>query len=187
MNIAEYWQYTDIVTKMLFFILIALSITSWITGIMRIYSSLQLQKNTTQQLQLAVKNKASKLSISNPSQRKMVVEQILLQRIARIRHSSEKGLPVLGTTAAIAPFVGLFGTVWGIFHALHSIGKSGQAGLAQVAGPVGEALIMTGLGLAVAIPAVVFYNIAARLNRNALYQANDVAHELLADAVLLTE
>lgn len=187
MNITEYWQYTDIVTKMLFFILIMLSIASWITGIMRIYSSFQLKKSSAQQLQLAVNDKATKLSTSAPQQRKMAVEQILLQQIARIRHSSEKGLPVLGTTAAIAPFVGLFGTVWGIFHALHSIGESGQAGLAQVAGPVGEALIMTGLGLAVAIPAVVFYNIATRLNRNTMHQANDIAHELLADAVLSAE
>jgi biopolymer transport protein ExbB len=64
--------------------------------------------------------------------------------------------------------VGLFGTVWGIFHALVAVGKSGQAGLAQVATPVGEALIMTGLGLAVAIPAVLAYNICVRANRGLL-------------------
>nr|UNK04577.1 MotA/TolQ/ExbB proton channel family protein [Psychrobacter sp. PraFG1] len=85
-----------------------------------------------------------------------MVEQVLMKEIGRYRYSGEKGLAILGTTAAIAPFIGLFGTVWGIFHALHSIGESGQAGLSQVAGPVGEALIMTGLGLAVAIPAVIF-------------------------------
>ena len=63
------------------------------------------------------------------------------------------------------------------------IAKSGQAGLAQVAGPVGEALIMTGLGLAVAIPAVVFYNIITRINKRAIHQANDTAHQLLANAI----
>ena len=87
---------------------------------------------------------------------------------------------MLFRSASIAPFIGLFGTVWGIFHALHSVGQSGQAGLAQVAGPVGEALIMTGLGLAVAIPAVVFYNIATRINKRALHIATDTAHALLA-------
>ena len=67
---------------------------------------------------------------------------------------------------------------------MNSIGESGQAGLGQVAGPVGEALIMTGLGLAVAIPAVIFYNIVLRINRKALHQANDVSHELLAKNLL---
>ena len=109
-----------------------------------------------------------------------MVEQVLLNEIGRYRFESEKGLAILGTTAAIAPFIGLFGTVWGIFHALHSIGESGQAGLSQVAGPVGEALIMTGLGLAVAIPAVIFYNIAVRINRKTLFIANDTAYGLLA-------
>lgn len=184
MNLTEYWQYTDIVTKMLFFILIALSISSWMTGIMRIYNSLQLKKTTRHQLRHALDGKQSQLTNAKPDQRKIVTEQILLQTIARLRYSSEIGLPILGTTASIAPFIGLFGTVWGIFHALHSIGESGQAGLSQVAGPVGEALIMTGLGLAVAIPAVVFYNISTRINRNVIHQANDTAHELLAESVL---
>ena len=104
-----------------------------------------------------------------------------MQQIGRYRDKGEQGMSILGTTAAIAPFIGLFGTVWGIFHALHSIGQSGQAGLSQVAGPVGEALIMTGLGLAVALPAVIFYNIALRLNRRTLYVANDTAYGLLRE------
>ena len=84
----------------------------------------------------------------------------------------------------MAPFVGLFGTVWGIFHALVAVGKSGQAGLAQVATPVGEALIMTGLGLAVAIPAVLAYNICARANRSFAHELQDQAHGLLIDTML---
>ncbi|OXL27503.1 MotA/TolQ/ExbB proton channel family protein, partial [Psychrobacter sp. DAB_AL32B] len=103
----------------------------------------------------------------------------------RYLFASERGLPFLGKTAAIAPLIGLFGTVWGIFHALHNIGVSGQAGLGQVAGPVGEALIMTGLGIAVAIPAVVFYNLAVRINRRVMYHANDRAHDLLAQSTEL--
>ena len=77
----------------------------------------------------------------------------------------ENGLSVLATVGATAPFVGLFGTVWGVYHALVAIGMSGAGTLDKVAGPVGEALIMTGVGLAVAIPAVMGYNGLARSNR----------------------
>lgn len=77
----------------------------------------------------------------------------------------ESGLTALATVGATAPFVGLFGTVWGVYHALLAIGMSGAGTLDKVAGPVGEALIMTGIGLAVAIPAVVAYNAFTRSNR----------------------
>jgi biopolymer transport protein ExbB len=78
------------------------------------------------------------------------------------------GLPLLATVASTAPFVGLFGTVWGIHHALTAIGVSGQASIDKVAGPVGEALIMTAIGLAVAVPAVLGYNWLARRNKLAI-------------------
>ena len=78
----------------------------------------------------------------------------------------------------------MFGALWGIFHALVAVGKSGQAGLAQVATPVGEALIMTGLGLAVAIPAVLAYNICVRFNRTLANELQDQAHGLLIDTML---
>ncbi|MFT3856108.1 MAG: MotA/TolQ/ExbB proton channel family protein [Aquabacterium sp.] len=77
----------------------------------------------------------------------------------------ESGLSVLATIGATAPFVGLFGTVWGVYHALLAIGATGAGTLDKVAGPVGEALIMTGVGLAVAIPAVMGYNWLTRNNR----------------------
>lgn len=182
MDFGAYWQYTDLVTKALFFILLLLSILSWITGILRIIGSLGLSKTIANQLHQAIdKLRANDSSdqIIGFDERKTLYEQALLQHIGRYRYQGEKGLSLLGTIAAIAPFIGLFGTVWGIFHALHNIGESGQAGLAQVAGPVGEALIMTGLGLAVAIPAVVFYNIAMRLNRKTLFIAHDTAYGLL--------
>lgn len=92
----------------------------------------------------------------------------------------EGGLTFLATVASSAPFVGLFGTVWGIYHALLAIGASGQGSLDQVAGPIGEALIMTGLGLAVAIPSAVAYNVFVRLNRNTLVQLNSFAHDVFA-------
>lgn len=90
----------------------------------------------------------------------------------------ERGLTLLGTVGATAPFVGLFGTVWGVYHALVAIGVSGAGTLDKVAGPVGEALIMTGLGLAVAIPAVVAYNAFTRSNRVLAAQLDSFAYEL---------
>ncbi len=92
----------------------------------------------------------------------------------------EYGHTVLASVASSAPFVGLFGTVWGIYHALLAIGLSGQGTLDQVAGPVGEALIMTALGLAVAIPAVLAYNAFTRANRVILAELDGFAHDLFA-------
>ena len=91
----------------------------------------------------------------------------------------EGGLTTLATIGATAPFVGLFGTVWGVYHALVAIGMSGAGTLDRVAGPVGEALIMTGIGLAVAIPAVVAYNAIARGNRVLNARLDAFAFELL--------
>ena len=90
----------------------------------------------------------------------------------------ENGLTLLATVGATAPFIGLFGTVWGVYHALVAIGMSGAGTLDKVAGPVGEALIMTGLGLAVAIPAVVGYNMLTRANRVLLARLDAFAYEL---------
>lgn len=184
MDFANYWQYTDVVTKTLFFVLIALSMLSWITGILRILNSQKIAKTVSQDLTQQIYQQQSQLTTLSLDNQKLVTEQQLLQQLNRYRFASEQGLNILGTTAAIAPFIGLFGTVWGIFHALHSIAKSGQAGLGQVAGPVGEALIMTGLGLAVAIPAVIMYNVIVRINRKAMHQANDTAHTLLANVLM---
>jgi len=91
---------------------------------------------------------------------------------------SETGLTVLATAGSAAPYIGLFGTVWGIYHALVFIGLSGQGTLDKVAGPVGEALIMTAVGLAVAIPAVLAYNSFNRRNRIWLARLDGFAHDL---------
>ncbi len=90
----------------------------------------------------------------------------------------ESGLTVLASVGATSPFVGLFGTVWGVYHALVAIGMSGAGTLDKVAGPVGEALIMTGVGLAVAIPAVLAYNFFTRGNRLLLSRLDAFAYEL---------
>ena len=92
----------------------------------------------------------------------------------------ETGLSLLASVGSTAPFVGLFGTVWGIYHALVGISQSGQASIDKVAGPVGEALIMTALGLAVAIPAVLGYNALVRSNRVILADLDAFAHDLHA-------
>ncbi len=92
----------------------------------------------------------------------------------------QSGLAILASVGSTAPFVGLFGTVWGIYHALLSIGAAGQATIDKVAGPIGEALIMTALGLAVAIPAVLGYNALVRGNKNVLGKLNRFAHDLHA-------
>jgi biopolymer transport protein ExbB len=91
---------------------------------------------------------------------------------------SEHGLTVLASAGSAAPYIGLFGTVWAIYHALVQIGLSGQGTLDKVAGPVGEALIMTALGLAVAIPAVLAFNTFNRRNRLWLARLDGFAHDL---------
>jgi len=92
----------------------------------------------------------------------------------------ETGLTYLASVGSTAPFIGLFGTVWGIFHALVRIGVTGETSLDQVAGPVGEALIMTALGLAVAVPAVLGYNLLVRNNRVIIAGFHAFAEDLLA-------
>jgi biopolymer transport protein ExbB len=92
----------------------------------------------------------------------------------------QAGLAILASIGSTAPFVGLFGTVWGIYHALLTIGATGQSSIDQVAGPVGEALIMTAFGLFVAIPAVLGYNALTRANKGVVSKLNRFAHGLHA-------
>jgi len=90
----------------------------------------------------------------------------------------QSGLAILASVGSTAPFVGLFGTVWGIYHALMGISTEGMATIDKVAGPIGESLIMTALGLAVAIPAVLGYNALVRGNKSILTRLNRFAHDL---------
>jgi len=106
------------------------------------------------------------------------VDRALRQAVTRESLRLESGLTVLATVGSTAPFVGLLGTVWGIYHALIKIGQTGQASIDAVAGPVGEALIMTALGLFVAIPAVLAYNFFVRLNRVTNNKFDTFAHDL---------
>lgn len=106
------------------------------------------------------------------------IARAMNRSIAEENAEMERGLTVLASVGSVSPFVGLFGTVWGIYHALASISQSGQATLDKVAGPVGEALIMTAFGLAVAIPAVLAYNALVRSNRMLVSQIEHFADEL---------
>jgi biopolymer transport protein ExbB len=96
--------------------------------------------------------------LEHSGERQDVLERYLRLQLQRERHSLDSGLAVLASIGSTAPFVGLFGTVWGIMHALHDIGQRGSASLDVVAGPIGDALVATGIGIAVAVPAVLAYN-----------------------------
>ena len=106
------------------------------------------------------------------------VDRALRQAVTRESMNLESGLTVLATVGSTAPFVGLLGTVWGIYGALIRIGATGQASIDAVAGPVGEALIMTAVGLFVAIPAVLAYNYFVRRNRITNQKFDSFAHDL---------
>lgn len=104
----------------------------------------------------------------------------LLRATEKVQRRLSNGLSLLATVGSTAPFVGLFGTVWGIYHALTAIGITGQASIDRVAGPVGEALIMTAMGLAAAVPAVLGYNALLRRNVVLLGEVHDFSSELQA-------
>jgi biopolymer transport protein ExbB len=114
------------------------------------------------------------------------VSTAVQKRADMLQSSLQSGMVVLASVGATAPFVGLFGTVWGIYHALISISIAGQASLDKVAGPIGEALIMTAIGLAVAVPAVLGFNALTRGNKSLIervgYFSHDVQSALVAGA-----
>jgi biopolymer transport protein ExbB len=105
------------------------------------------------------------------------LERNLRQQIQKERRSLEAGLAILASIGSTSPFIGLFGTVWGIMEALQSIGASGNASLDTVAGPIGHALIATGVGIAVAVPAVLIYNFFLRRLKLATAYMDDFAHD----------
>ncbi len=127
---------------------------------------------------------ASGSTVVDPGATNEFVTRALGRSIAATTTQLESGLTILASVGSAAPFVGLFGTVWGIYHALLAIGLSGQGTLDKVAGPVGEALIMTALGLAVAIPAVLAYNAFVRSNRVTIATLERFAHDVFGRIVM---
>lgn len=106
------------------------------------------------------------------------ISMSMQRSVDRVNREMQSGLSFLATVGSISPFVGLFGTVWGIYHALTAIGISGQASIDKVAGPVGEALIMTALGLAVAVPAVLAYNWLISRNKSVMDDVRGFGNDL---------
>ncbi|OJU57536.1 MAG: biopolymer transporter ExbB, partial [Acinetobacter sp. 39-4] len=179
------WREGDLVAKSTLFILVLMSIGTWYIILSKVFQQSKIKRHGTEAerhfWEAESLNSAAESLNSNSSYRYIAEKGIrstkhhdgtLLERIdfntwvtISIQRAIEKvqshlsnGLAFLATVGSTAPFVGLFGTVWGIYHALTAIGISGQASIDKVAGPVGEALIMTAIGLAVAVPAVLGYN-----------------------------
>ncbi len=128
----------------------------------------------------AVNVKANSSSLNANVDPGELVTRTLRQQINRVSSRLESGLTLLASVGSTAPFIGLFGTVWGIYHALSAVSSSGTIQIDKVAGPVGEALIMTAIGLVVAIPAVLGYNAFTRVNRLTLGELDAFAHDLHA-------
>lgn len=204
------WLQGDMVTKGIAFLLLAMSIASWYVMVTKAYQVWRYRRAShaaghrfwdTSNLEEGVASLGKENPFSDLAQAGVeamrhhtahkghlhdqlsVSDWMMLSLRQAIDESSAKlqaGMAVLASVGSTAPFVGLFGTVWGIYHALVAIGTSGQASIDKVAGPVGEALIMTALGLAVAIPATFGYNALVRGNKTILAQLNKFGFDLHA-------
>ena len=128
---------------------------------------------------LYVTDSAADTDLEHSWDRKELLERHLRQQIQKEYASRESGLAILASVGSTAPFVGLFGTVFGIIHALTAISKSASASIDVVAGPIGEALIATGVGIAVAVPAVLAYNFYVRRLKVAALELDNYAGDLL--------
>jgi len=201
------WEQGDFVAKGTLIILVVMSLTSWYVIITKLLDQRKLRASAKlaekkfwsagsirEAIDRLPKNdvyrqvaedglRASQHHEGRLSERMALHEWVMmsLQRsVQGVNMSLTGGLPWLATVGSTAPFVGLFGTVWGIYHALVAIGVSGQASIDKVAGPVGEALIMTALGLAVAVPAVMGYNWLIRRNKEVQEELGSYSSDLHA-------
>lgn len=209
-GLMQLWQQGDIVTKGVFLLLLGMSLASWMVIIikaidLRRYASQArriesfwhaadfadgLNKlgtdpaNPFRTLALEGREAAAHHHAQTQLHDSLDASEWLTRSLRNSIDEStarlQSGLAVLASVGSTAPFVGLFGTVWGIYHALIAISAAGQATIDKVAGPIGEALIMTALGLAVAIPAVLGYNALVRGNKSVLFKLNRFAHDLHA-------
>jgi biopolymer transport protein ExbB len=207
------WTQSDLVAKFVLALLAAMSIGSWYIIVTKLIEQARIGKQSREagdKFWTAGSVRQGAEALVEDSPYRFIAEagidatgkhEGLLKHIAlnewvtlgiqrateRIQSSLQDGLAFLATVGSTAPFVGLFGTVWGIYHALTAIGIAGQASIDKVAGPVGESLIMTAIGLAVAVPAVLGYNWLVRRNKAALDQVrafgNDLHSVLLAQVV----
>lgn len=198
MNYVTYFfEHTDALGATLFCLLVMMSLASWFCIAAKGLHFWRLSRNGARFRANFWKLGAREAHADNPFARLASVsiavhqdvrdvrsdgDELLLRCMQRVvgeeGASLDNGQTLLASIAAIAPFIGLFGTVWGVQHALSAIGTTGAASLEQIAGPVGEALIMTALGLAVAIPAVLAYNVFSRSSQTLLARLDGFAHEL---------
>lgn len=199
------WQQGDFVAKGTLIILVIMSLGSWYIGVVKLIEQQRLIRDAkevrakfwkapsaTEGVKLLGENSAYRFiaeeGISAADHHEGTLEEQIdlnswvgmsLQRsVDTIAERQQNGLAFLATVGSTAPFVGLFGTVWGIYHALTAIGIAGQASIDKVAGPVGEALIMTAIGLAVAVPAVLGYNWLVRRNKSAMASVRQFTSQL---------
>jgi len=190
-GLAALWAGSDGVARVVLLIMLLMSIGSWYVIITRAIDQARMLRQAgaaRRTLESAADDAALIAGLASGSPFRHVAERGLdaLQRHGavaarislddwlslglrracdRVQSRAQEGLALLATVGSTSPFIGLFGTVWGIYHALTAIGVAGQASIDKVAGPVGEALIMTAIGLAVAVPAVLGYNWLVRRNR----------------------
>ena len=212
-GLAALWAQGDWVAKTTLLLLLIMSLASWYVLISKLVAQnrMKTQTRAAEQTLANAKNLregADALSPDSPYHVMMngVLEDVRMhpsvasqvdlntwaaQSIERIvgavQSQSQNGLAVLATVGSTAPFVGLFGTVWGIYNALVKIGASGQASIDKVAGPIGEALIMTAIGLAVAVPAVLGYNWLVRRNKTNMDGVRNVGSNLHTTLLRLAE
>ncbi|SHH55209.1 MotA/TolQ/ExbB proton channel family protein [Massilia sp. CF038] len=205
-SIARYWQQGDAISHAVAYLLLAMSLLSWFILFAKAFSSWRVRRAApaldafwaapTLQDGIALLTLADREGVYAPlasealahsagganlageMNREEQVVRVLRLQINRATHRIESGLTVLASIGATAPFVGLLGTVWGIYHALANVSTAGTVQIDKIAGPVGEALIMTGFGLVVAIPAVLAYNTLNRLNRITMSELDGFAHDL---------
>ena len=186
------WEQGDFVSKGTLIILVIMSMGSWYILITKLYESLKLSAEAraatrkffksaslSEGMSMLKKGGAFRFiaeagveagehhegALTENIDRNTWVTMSVQRSVDEVQSRLQDGLAFLATVGSTAPFVGLFGTVWGIYHALTAIGIAGQASIDKVAGPVGEALIMTAIGLAVAVPAVLGYNWLVRRNK----------------------
>ena len=205
-SIARYWEQGDAISHAVAYLLLAMSLVSWFFIMSKALSTWRVRQaapaldafwaapNLQDGIALLRRADRERVYVSLPVQglahaggaatlagemsRDEQVIRVLRQEITRSTHRIENGVTLLASIGATAPFVGLLGTVWGIYHALSNVSAAGIVQIDKIAGPVGEALIMTGFGLVVAIPAVLAYNGLNRLNRLTLAELDGFAHDL---------
>ena len=203
------WKGGDMVAKVTLAILVIMSVGSWYIIITKVYEQAKmnkaaraaeksfwsapsvragaegLKKNSPYRFiaETGVEATAKHVGLLGNVDMNEWITMSIQRAIDNVQSRTQDGLAFLATVGSTAPFVGLFGTVWGIYHALTAIGIAGQASIDKVAGPVGEALIMTAFGLAVAVPAVLGYNWLVRRNKSAMDSVKGFGADL--HAVLL--